>query len=255
MQGVQVSIDREAAASLIGWWRDAGVDTLVDEEPRDWLAPQNSFPARERAVERSDPVALPSRSAPTSLSGGEELDLPPTLDALIAWMRESPGVPEARWGRTRLLPAGDPASGLMILTDMPEPGDAEAGRLMAGELGDLFDRMLLAMNRDRSSIWLAPMATVRSVGRIHPKESDRLLAITRHHIGLVAPRRLLLMGETPNRALIGPDWQAGRGAYHSINLGAVSVEAVATFHPRMLLQRPAYKAQAWKDLQLLMKGL
>jgi DNA polymerase len=27
---------------------------------------------------------------------------------------------------------------------------------------------------------------------------------------------------------------------------------VATFHPRLLLERPAQKADAWKDLQLLM---
>jgi DNA polymerase len=30
---------------------------------------------------------------------------------------------------------------------------------------------------------------------------------------------------------------------------------VATFHPRLLLEQPAHKAGAWRDLQLLMKGL
>jgi len=170
-------------------------------------------------------------------------------------MSASPDVPEARWGRTRILPAGDPASGLMILTDMPEPGDAEAGVLMAGELGTLFDRMLAAIGRDRSSIWLAPLATVRSVGRVPQDVGNRLVEIARHQIGLVAPKRLLIMGDLPNRALIGPDWQARRGSLQTVNLGAVEVETVATFHPRLLLERPAFKAQAWKDLQLLIKGL
>ncbi len=27
------------AASLFGWWEEAGVDMLVDERPRDWLLP------------------------------------------------------------------------------------------------------------------------------------------------------------------------------------------------------------------------
>ena len=26
------------AASALDWWRDAGVDTLVDDLPRDWFA-------------------------------------------------------------------------------------------------------------------------------------------------------------------------------------------------------------------------
>ena len=33
------------------------------------------------------------------------------------------------------------------------------------------------------------------------------------------------------------------------------VQAVASFHPRFLLERPAAKAEAWKDLQMLIEGL
>ena len=246
MEGVSVTGSREAAASLIRWWRDAGVDTLVEDAPRNWLArPAPSAAPAPAPAAKSQP---PRASAPASLPG--------TLDALLAWMRESAEVPEARWGRTRVLPAGDPQSGLMILTDMPEPGDAEAGILMAGELGALFDRMLAAIGRDRASIWLAPFATIRSPGgRVAPDAAKRLAEIALHHIALIAPKRLLIMGDLPNRALIGPDWQTGRGSLQTINLGEGKVEVVATFHPRLLLQRPAYKAQAWKDLQLLMKGL
>jgi DNA polymerase len=35
----------------------------------------------------------------------------------------------------------------------------------------------------------------------------------------------------------------------------VTVEAIASFHPRFLLERPAQKAEAWRDLQLLIEGL
>ncbi len=37
-------------ASLIGWWQEAGLDVLVDEEPRDWLA----------KVEPVAPIVLPA---------------------------------------------------------------------------------------------------------------------------------------------------------------------------------------------------
>lgn len=251
MEGVHFTGSREAAASLMRWWRDAGVDTLVEDRPRDWLA--HPTPSPVPAIQSAPaPTPAPARMAAPAPKAAA---LPASLDDLVAWMGESPDVPEARWGRTRILPAGDPQSDLMILTDMPEPGDAEAGMLMAGDLGALFDRMLVAIGRDRSSIWLAPFASVRSVGRVPANEARRLIEIARHQIGLVSPKRLLIMGDLPNRALIGENWQDGRGSLQSINLGAVNVEAVSTFHPRLLHERPAFKAQAWKDLQLLMKGL
>jgi DNA polymerase len=245
MEGAHSLSDREAAASLIRWWRDAGVDTLVEDAPRNWLA---------RPVER---IAPPVRSVETPAHSAAPAPpaLPETLEKLLAWMRESDDVPEAHWGRTRILPAGNPQSDLMILTDMPEPGDAEAGILMAGDLGALFDKMLVAIGRDRGTIWLAPFATVRRVGRVPQDALNRLTEIARRQIELVAPKRLLIMGDAPCRALLGTEVMSARARIQSLNLGAATVEAVATFQPRLLHDRPAFKAQAWKDLQLLMKGL
>lgn len=242
MVGVVAFHDREAAASLIRWWRDAGVDTFVEDEARDWLTtrPTQIAAAASQPAAISKPALLPVPVA----------ELPPTLPALLDWLRDSPDVPEARWGRTRVLPAGDPQSELMILIDAPD-----AGELMSGETGALFDKMLTAIGRDRASIWLAPFATIRPVGRVPQDALRRLTAIARHQIALVAPKRLLVMGDTPSRALLGTEVIPARGKFHSLNLGAATVETVTTFHPRLLQERPAYKAQAWKDLQLLMKGL
>jgi DNA polymerase len=69
----------------------------------------------------------------------------------------------------------------------------------------------------------------------------------RHHITLVRPKRLLLLGDAPARALIGQPLAIARGKVHRIE----TVPAVATFHPRFLLARPADKALAWRDLLLL----
>ena len=260
MEGVQ-TLDRAGAESLVRWWRDAGVDVLVEDAPRGWLKAPGPLPTGERVAEPSDAAdgAPASRQVrphtPTLSPEGEREKLPHTLPELLAWMRDSADVPEARWGRTRLLPSGDPRSDVMILVDMPERGDAEAGRLLSGEIGDLFDKMLAAIGRSRETVWLAPMATVRSVGRMPQEAARRLVDIARHQITLVRPKRLLTMGEQPNRALIGPDWQERRDDYHLLNLDGFSVETVGTFHPSLLNSSPSYKKEAWKDLQLLMKGL
>ncbi|MDO7841270.1 uracil-DNA glycosylase family protein [Sphingomonas immobilis] len=232
-------------ASALEWWRDAGIDTLADETPRDWFAapappPQAKRPATQSPAAAPEPVAAP---------------LPATLDAFLAW-RAGPDAPEAGWNGPRFAPQGDPASDLMILVDMP---DREDERLLDGATGRLFDRMLAAIGHSRESVYIAPVCTARPLaGRIAPESEDRLAGIARHHVALAAPKRVLLMGNAPSRALLAADVVRARGSLRLVNLDlgntTVAVEAVASFHPRLLLERPAQKAEAWKDLQMVVGG-
>lgn len=212
------------ALSALDWWREAGVDTLVDEEPRDWLRPP---PKTE--------IVAPDKPAVDTL--------PATLAAFHVWWRETDTLPGAP--ASRLMPAGDPASGLMLLTDMPDGADA----VFPAELGRLFDRMMGAIGRDRASIYLAAMAGVRVATR--GLEDEALVRTARQHVALAAPRLLLLLGEAPSRAILGLGFAEARGRIHEFNHDGATVRAIATFHPRFLFQRPALKAAAWADLRML----
>jgi len=229
----------QAAASTLEWWRDAGVDTLVQDEARDWLAAPVRAPA---------PVAVTEGVAPAA-------PLPATLEAFAAW-RIGPDAPEANWGSPLIGASGDPAAGLMILIDCPEREDGES--LLSGAAGRLFDRMLAAIGRNRDSVYLASVCAARPVsGRIPPETEVRLGEIARHHVALAAPKRLLVMGNAASRALLGADVAPARGRLHAVNPKGeteAGTQAAASFHPRFLLERPAAKAEAWKDLQLLIKG-
>lgn len=237
---------RMAAASAFEWWRDAGVDTLADEAPRDWTA----VPA---PVVRRTPQAAATQSPAAPL--------PETLAAFAAW-RTGPDAPEAGWPGNAIAAAGDPAAGIMVLADVPDREDGGSGMLLGGAAGRLFDRMLAAIGRDRSSIYLATICGKRPVaGRIAPEIEARLAEIARHHVALAAPERLLVLGNAASRALTGVDVAGVRGGLQSVNLNVgqsgktVTIETVASFHPRLLIERPAEKARAWKDLQMLVAGL
>jgi DNA polymerase len=141
----------------------------------------------------------------------------------------------------------------MLLADMPEAADTAGEILFSGEIGGLFDRMLAAIGRDRASIYLAPMAGARVPAReLDSAETSRL---ARHHVKLAAPRLLLLLGNAPSRALLGLDFAAARGRKHDVNHDGTIVPAIATFHPRLLLQQPARKADAWADLRMALEVL
>lgn len=233
---------RDQALSLLGWWRLAGVDVMVDETPRDWLAPERAPAAMPAARASSVAVAPPPAPAVAAL--------PVDLAALQAFLATNETLGEGR----RIAPRGAAESGLMILADMPEQADLAEGVLFAGQLGLLFDRMLAAIGRDRASAYLAPLSPVRPAGgRLAPTAMEPLSRLAKHHVRLAAPRALLLLGEAASRAILGLGHVEARGRVHEINLNDVKVAAVATIHPRELLRNAGRKADAWRDLRLLLE--
>ncbi|HVI98683.1 MAG TPA: uracil-DNA glycosylase family protein [Sphingomonas sp.] len=239
--GADQHIDwRGAAASALDWWHEAGVDTLVEDAPRAWLREPRA--PETRPAEAAAPVA----AAPPAR-------LPDTLEAFEAW-RIGAEAPEAGWPGRSIAAGGDPAADLAILVDMPEREDADT--LLSGAAGVLFDRMLAAIGRDRSTIYLATLCAVRPVsGQLPVELTPRLAEIARHRLALLRPKRLLLMGNAASRALLGVNAAAGRGRLHLLNHDGGQTETVASFPPRFLLEQPARKAEAWKDLQLVIGGL
>lgn len=229
-----------AAASALDWWQDAGVDVLVEDERFDWLAvPQVPAmrPAGAPVGAAAAPAALPDR-------------LPDTWEAFVAW-RAGEAAPEARWGGATIAASGAVGADLLFFVDCPERGDRDT--LMEGDVGRLFDRMLAAIGRTRADVALASVCTRRpTTGRVPREVEDRLAEIARHHVALARPKRVLAMGDAATRALLATNVAEARGRFHALNhRNATIAEVVATHHPRLLLDRPAAKAEAWRDLLLL----
>ena len=242
--GVDQNLDwRASIASALEWWCDAGVDCEIDDAPRDWLARAATVPALDRLP------AQVQESAP------EPAKLPETLDQFAAW-RLGEGIPEAGWPGRALGTQGDPASGLMIVVDMPDREDDIAGQLLSGAPGALFDRMLAAIGRARQSVYLAALAVKRPpAGRVTDETGRKLEALIRHHLALARPKRVLALGNAASRAITGMDVAHARGSLCPVNHDGGTSEIVASFHPRFLLEKPAAKADAWKDLRVLMGGV
>jgi DNA polymerase len=187
----------------------------------------------------------------------ESLKVPPppeTLPEFRQWLLTIP-LPELP-AAERLDAIGDPAGGIMILVDMPDPGDYRAGHLVAGDAGLLLDKMLAAIGRDRDSIYLATLCPARSTGgRIGDESLELLTKIAHHHVALVDPKCVLAMGDAASRAVCGAKLDQARGKKHFLNHNGGSVASIATFHPRFLQQQPRFKAKSWQDLQMLMEGI
>jgi DNA polymerase len=228
-------MDAGQAASALLWWQEAGVDVLVADTPRDWLKP---------APTPAPPALAAAEPAPVER-------LPDTLDAFHAWLAAA-ALPFATPNAARLMPAGDPFSGLMVMTDMPAP----AGTWFEGEADPLFDRMMSAIGRSRDSLYLAPLSPMRTTQmRLDPASEHRLVEIARHHIGLVRPRALLLFGEMGTQALLGEAVAHARGRWHDLETPTGPVRTLATIRPERVVRQPNHRKHVWDDLQMLREEL
>ena len=232
--------DTAAAASVLQWWADAGVDILIDEAPRDWLRPKP----------KDETPANPVPAAPAEA----EPAFPGQLDLFQAWLRDSDSLPFAAPAAPRVCPSGDPASGLMMLVDMPTGEDCGAGTLLSGEAGRLFDRMLAAIGRSRETIYLAALSCLRSpTGSFTTEAAKQCALVARHQIGLVAPKAVLLFGDAAAKAMLGLSVAQARGRWHEIATHHGAVRALVTISPKQLLDNPRLKRLAWEDLQMLVE--
>ena len=225
-------------ASALDWWREAGVDAIVGETPRDWLAP---------ATRAAAPAPPPAPAAEA---------LPDDLDAFQAWFVDGARLPLGAPAASRVGPAGAAGARVMVLIDMPTNEEAAAGKLFAGEVGALFDRMMAATKVDRDSLYVAPLSPIPSAtGQLDAAVAARLAEIARHHVGLVAPDYLLMFGDICAKALLGTAVAGARGKWHEIDTPAGKIRTLVTIKPHKLMTQPGLKKLAWEDLQLLKEEL
>ena len=136
------AIDPATAATLLGWWLEAGVDVAIAEEPRDW---------RRAAKAPAPPLAT-------------RTERPADLAAFRAWMESASGLPLDRPGSRRVLPIGAEGAPVMLLADFPSAQECEVGRPMAGDAWLLATRMLAAIGIEADAAYLATLSCFDAPG-------------------------------------------------------------------------------------------
>ena len=220
------------ARSALGWWLEAGVDVLVEESPRNWLRP-------------APPRTEPPEAVPNIVQPSHE-----TLAELQEWLASSTHLPLASSTANRIMPHGPEEPALMLLGDGLTLEDSMAGQPIGGQSWELTKRMLSAIKIPVDQAYSASLSCFYAPGsRMSAEDREACAEIARRHIRLVKPKRLLLLGGGVTQALLGKPLPQARGHVHKVE----GVRAVATFHPRDLINQPSNKAYAWKDLLLLME--
>ena len=257
-------------SELLDFYREAGVDALLGEEPVDRFAvPDAPPPARaaqavmlppdlETKGRAAQPLAPPSPDA-AAMAAREAAKSAKSLDELRAILEGFDGC-ALKATATRLVFAdGNPQAKLMFVGEAPGRDEDIEGLPFVGRSGKLLDLMLAAIGLDRSKVYIANIVPWRPPGNRTPtpQEQQICLPFILRQIELADPDILVCLGGPSAQALLGikDGITKTRGRWFNFQTGKRQIRALATFHPAFLLRSPLQKRFAWRDFLAIKKAL
>ena len=185
-------------SGILAWWREAGVDCSFADAAEGWLelpeepAEQAPPPPKVEAPRPTTPLQRALDGAEKPAIGGGRESWPDELEAFQHFWLTEPSLAEGALSM-RVPPRGDVGARLMIIVPQPEDGDDE--RLLGGQLGSLVASFVRAAGLSEAEIYCAS-ALPRTLPL--PDWADLaqrgLAELTRHHIALAKPQRVLVFG-------------------------------------------------------------
>ncbi len=191
---------------------------------------------KPQKISDSDSKIAPSPIAPIDSADAKELvekaaNLSQLYDAIIQFNH-----PLKMFAKNTILPKQ--GQNLLVITDAPSSDDDESGQILSGKAGELFDKMLGAINLTRDDISICPLVFWRTPGGRTLTEEELLLArpFVDKFIELINPIAVLTLGPLAKEA-------------------GIMDETFSIPHPNYLLLKPEAKKAAWEELQKLLKSL
>jgi DNA polymerase len=172
----------------------------------------------------------------------------------------------ARLGRKQIVfGTGDPNAELMLIGEGPGADEDEQGLPFVGRAGQLLNNMIAAMGLKREQVYIANIVKCRPPGNRTPErdECDTCSPFLMRQIRVIRPKVIVALGATAAKNLlaVNDSMASLRGRFYDFSppriLGeeAFDCKLAVTYHPAFLLRDPRQKAEAWKDLQMVMKCL
>ena len=150
---------------------------------------------------------------------------------------------------------GNINSKIMIIGEGPGANEDAEGKPFVGRAGKLLDKMLAAINLDRTKVYISNVVNYRPPSNRKPtdEEIERYLPFLVSHIEIINPKIILLLGSTAMNALIGGEVviSKARGKWIQKQIGTNKSWVIASFHPAFLMRQPEQKKLAWIDLKMI----
>ena len=150
---------------------------------------------------------------------------------------------------------GNINSKIMIIGEGPGANEDLEGKPFVGRAGKLLDKMLAAIQLNRTKVYISNVVNYRPPANRKPteEEMERYFPYLINHIEIINPKILLLLGSTALNAIIGNEEviSKARGKWLNQEIGKAKPWIIASFHPAFLMRQPDQKKLAWIDLKMI----
>ena len=148
---------------------------------------------------------------------------------------------------------------IMLIGEGPGANEDAVGIPFVGRAGKLLDKMLAAIQLDRTKVYISNVVNYRPPSNRKPTEEEiaRYLPYLISHIEIINPKIILLLGSTALNALIGNEVviSKARGKWIQKQIASTKPWIIASFHPAFLMRQPEQKKLAWIDLKMTREKL
>ena len=148
---------------------------------------------------------------------------------------------------------GNINSPIMLIGEAPGIEEDKSGTPFKGEIGDLLNKMLLAIEIKRQNIYSSYAINFRPPEDRKPtsQEIKRYSVFLKEHISIINPKIIILMGSSAMEALTGINSKISseRGKWKEVILKSKTFPIMITFNPSYLIRFPENKKYSWEDLK------
>ncbi len=179
------------------------------------------------------------------------------LEALRSAVAGCTGCP-LHAGRTQtVFGVGNPSAEWMFVGEGPGQEEDRRGEPFVGRAGKLLDKMLRAMELDRTTVYIANIVKCRPPNNRNPSLEEAAACIPYLHrqIELIEPRLIVALGAVAAQRLLQSEQAVGALRGRLQYADQLKCPVLVTYHPAYLLRSPGQKRKAWEDLQLAMREM
>ena len=148
---------------------------------------------------------------------------------------------------------GNMNSPIMLIGEAPGIEEDKIGITFKGEIGELLNKMLIAIKIKRQNIYCSYAINFRPPEDRKPtsQEIKRYSVFLKEHISIINPKIVILMGSTAMEAITGINSKISseRGKWKEIILNNKTYPLIVTFNPSYLIRFPENKKYSWEDLK------
>jgi len=148
---------------------------------------------------------------------------------------------------------GNINSPIMLIGEAPGVEEDKSGMPFKGEIGELLNKMLLAIEIKRKNIYCSYTINFRPPEDRKPTsiEIKRYSVFLKEHISIVNPKIVILMGSSAMEAITGINTKISseRGKWKEIIIKNKTYPIMITFNPSYLIRFPENKKYSWEDLK------